>query len=81
MSRSYRLKGFDAFSGEYELEGEHGSLGAAEAAARVRLEHLERSQPSSSSGGQTEHGIQDRVYIETPTGRLVRYTGGVRLLR
>ena len=65
---------YDTFAGEaYPLEGEFSTEQDAIAAARARLEELERTQPSESSGGQD--GIQDRVYVVRPDGSsfCVRY--------
>lgn len=82
MPARYRLLSFDTFAGEwYELEGEYALLESAEKAARERLDHLEETQPSSSSGGQAFGGIQDRVYILHPDGRRERYVGGLRVAR
>lgn len=73
----WRLMGFDAFDGEYYdlgpltkddwLKDSYPDEGEARAAAQRRLRELERTQPSSSSGGQG--GIQDHVYIVHPDGR------------
>jgi hypothetical protein len=40
--------------------------------AQQQLARLEQVQPTESSGGQSEHGIQDRVYIEKPDGSRYR---------
>jgi len=77
---AWRLEGYDTFSGEeYELGSAHDGLkpsyptyGEALADAHRRLEYLERTQPSRSSGGQASGGIQDRVYIVHPDGRKER---------
>lgn len=80
--KRWKLIGYDTFEGEYYTLHddkwrplEFASLAKAKDAARVRLEELEVSQPSSSSGGQDQYGIQDRVYIETPEGDRIRFTG------
>lgn len=80
--RTWKLVGYDTFSNEeYNLSDSKGksltfpSLAKAQAAAKLRLKELERTQPSTSSGGQGGFGIQDRVYIETPEGDRVRFTG------
>lgn len=79
---TWKLSGYDTFSGEgYSLYDDKGkplafpSLAKAQTAAKLRLEELERTQPSASSGGQGGFGIQDRVYIETPEGDMIRFTG------
>lgn len=76
MKKIWRLIGYDTFSNEwYDLDGSYRSLAAVEKAAQKRLELLEQRQPSASSGGQAELGIQDRVFIETPEGRRYRWEG------
>ncbi len=68
----WRLRGYDAFAGEwYSLSGLFFSERAARRAAHKRLKALERLQPSTTSGGQD--GIQDQVYIVRPDGTLFRY--------
>ena len=54
--------------GEYMTETE------ALHAAYQYLEELEKKQPSSRSGGQRSGGLQDRVYIRAPDGKLRRIT-------
>jgi hypothetical protein len=72
----WKIVGYDTFSSEfYSLDGEFKSEKAAEKAARARLALLEERQPTASSGGQGEFGIQDQVFIETPGGRRYRYMG------
>lgn len=72
----WKLEGYDTFDGEYySLEGEYTSEADARKAAKARLEELEKTQPSDSSGGQTAMGIQDRVFILGPNGSRYRYTG------
>jgi hypothetical protein len=76
MSGLWHLEGFDTFAEEsYPLEGEYPDQQAAEAAARKRLQELERDQPTETSGGQSEHGIQDRVYVVRPDGTRYRFVG------
>ncbi len=73
-AKKWRLFGFDTFSGEtYRLPGSYASEAQVNAAARKRLEALEKSQPSESSGGQSD--IQDRVFIERPDGTRYRFRG------
>ena len=65
----YKLEGFDTFEGEsYDLPGSFNTKAAAESAALDVLKELERTQPSSLSGGQSVFGIQDRVFIVNPNG-------------
>lgn len=72
----WTLEGYDTFSDEsYSLEGEYDSRKDAELVAMGRLVELERTQPTESSGGQKEDGIQDRVFIVAPDGNKERYTG------
>ncbi len=67
----WRLRGYDAFAGEwYPLPGIFLSESAAIRAARRRLKQLEKAQPSSVSGGQD--GIQDQVHLVCPDGSLKR---------
>ncbi len=63
--------GFDVEAGMYPL-GEYSSEFEALEAAYKRLEELEETRPSSNSGGQNPNGIQDRVYVETPDGKVKR---------
>ncbi len=65
MTEKWKLIGFDTFEGEYySIEGNHLSEKEAQDAANKKLNELEQSQPSVTSGGQG--GIQDRVYIQGP---------------
>jgi len=69
--RLWKLQGHDTFSREdYPLPGEYETEDEAIAAAHERLEHLETTQPSRTSGGQG--GIQDRVYVIRPDGTRFR---------
>lgn len=87
---AWKLMGYDAFSNEWyslgtpltpegnsfdSLQPSYSSYDAALADARRRLEHLEKSQPSASSGGQASGGIQDRVFIVHPDGHRERVSG------
>lgn len=67
-TKKWRLVGWDTFSSEEYHISEHKSQAEAETAAAERMQELERTQPSSSSGGQGLFGIQDRVHIERPDG-------------
>lgn len=77
-SQLYRLEGYDTFSSESYPLGNIGpgdpyrphydSYGAAMADAQLRLQELNRTQPSA--GGQG--GIQDQVFIVHPDGRRER---------
>ena len=67
----WKLEGYDIFSREdYPLPGEYDTEDSAITAAKKRLEDLERTQPSESSGGQD--GIQDQVYLIRPDGTKFR---------
>lgn len=67
----WTLQGYDTFDREhYSLPGHFGSEPEATEAARARLAGLERTQPSSASGGQD--GIQDHVYVVRPDGSRFR---------
>jgi tetratricopeptide (TPR) repeat protein len=64
---SWKLIGFDTFeSAWYELEGDYANESQALEAAQARLRYLEETQPSATSGGQADEGIQDRVYVVCP---------------
>lgn len=77
----WKLEGQDVFDmddddrGFYPLEGEYDTEELAKAAARIRLKELEGTQPSAGSGGQSDNGIQDRVYIVRPDGSKHRFVG------
>jgi len=74
MSKPWKLLGYDTFSSEwYSLPGSYRSEREAQAAADARLDDLERTQPSRSSGGQGDLGIQDRVFIQRPDGSQYRH--------
>ncbi len=79
QSRKWWLEGYDTFEGGpdafYPLGGEYDLEVAAIKAARAALRELEKTQPSSSSGGQDTFGIQDRVYIVSPDGKRTRFVG------
>lgn len=62
----WKLLGYDEFSSEwYDLDS-YPTEKAAQNAAKKRLQELEKTQPTGSSGGQGFYGIQDRVFIERP---------------
>jgi hypothetical protein len=73
----WSLEGYDTFEGGsdgfYPLDGKYDDELAAQAAARSRMAELEKTQPSSSSGGQG--GIQDQVFIVRPDGSKYRFNG------
>ena len=74
-AKKWKLEGYDTLESEYyPLEGEYDTREEAEIAAIKRLKYLEELQPSESSGGQTEEGIQDRVYLVSPNGERIRFT-------
>lgn len=75
----FEVIGYDEFDGEdYPLGDPIGTPAtfddhdAAIRFGRRHLEGLERTQPTSSSGGQEFGGIQDRVYILHPNGQRER---------
>ena len=71
LHNGWRLEGYDTFSTEwYDLEGYYPTEGSAIEAAKARLEELETTQPSASSGGQD--GIQDQVFVIRPDGTRFR---------
>ena len=72
MKRGYKLVGYDTFSNEWYDISTHCTKPAALKAAQKQLKHLEAWQPSSTSGGQFGGGIQDRVYLEDPSGNRTR---------
>jgi len=78
-SGKWRLEGYDTFEGGegayYSLDGEYNSEDEAKEAARARLAHLEETQPSDTSDGQDDDGIQDEVYIVSPDGMRRRFLG------
>jgi hypothetical protein len=63
---AWRVVGEDGFSGDEYPVSEHATEAEALEAAHAYLRDVERTQPSSSSGGQS--GIQDRVYVVSPDG-------------
>lgn len=74
MDGEWKLLGYDTFAEEYYTIGStYNTEEQAKAAAKKKLAELEREQPSSSSGGQAEAGIQDRVYIVRPDGSRYRF--------
>lgn len=73
----WKLIGHDTFAREDYPLSEHESEEAAIEAARARLRSLEVTQPSATSGGQGDEGIQDRVFIERPDGTRYRVTDSV----
>jgi hypothetical protein len=77
--KQWKIEGYDTFEGGpdafYSLPGEFDDEPAAQAAAREQLAELEKTQPTSQSGGQSEQGIQDRVYIVRPDETKYRFTG------
>lgn len=72
MDTKWKLEGLDTFSGEpYPIQGEYENEKAVYDAAIKKLEELERSQPSATSGGQK--GIQDQIFVLTPDGSRFRF--------
>lgn len=71
----WTLRGEDTFDNEYySIPGNFTTEAAAIQAAREHLEELEKTQPTASSGGQGSYGIQDRVYVVDPQGKVFRIT-------
>lgn len=71
---TWRLMGYDAFAGErYELQGSYATEEEAGTAASRYLDKLNQTQPQDQTGGQSECGIQDRIYIVRPDGSEYRY--------
>ena len=68
------VKGYDTHEGEYySIAGEYRSEDEARAAALKKFKEIEETQPIDSSGGQSEMGIQDRLFIVRPDGSQYRY--------
>lgn len=70
----WKVFGKDAFDVEAEMYplGEYITENEAAEVAYKYLRELEEKQSTSSSGGQRLGGIQDRVFIQSPTGKLMR---------
>ncbi|ASI13644.1 hypothetical protein Mia14_0317 [Candidatus Mancarchaeum acidiphilum] len=68
----YKLVVYDTFEGEFYSQKEYKTKEEALKSAKDKLKELERLQPSSHSGGQDYIGIQDRVFIQYPDGRMIR---------
>lgn len=69
----WHLVGYDTFSDDYyPLYESHALEVMAQEAAIRRLMVLEVEQPTESSGGQADDGIQDRVFILGPGGIFYR---------
>lgn len=79
--KKWKIEGYDTFDSKwdvesdsfYPIEGEWNTETEAKKAAKKYLEKLERQQPPFNSGGQSELGIQDHVYIVRPDGTKYRY--------
>ena len=70
----YKLEGYDTFECEfYPVPGEYATEDEVKKAACKFMQELEELQPSETSGGQEDSGIQDRVYIVKPDGTKYRY--------
>ena len=69
----WHLVGYDTYAGDYyPLYESHVTEAAAQVAALRRLVVLEVQQPTETSGGQADGGIQDRVFILGPGGIFYR---------
>ena len=73
----WKLVGYDTFEGAYYSipSGDSDTEAQVLIKAAERLLHLKRSQPDRSSGGQSALGIQDRIFIKSPEGKMRRYMG------
>jgi hypothetical protein len=74
---TWAVEGYDTFEGGpdafYPVKSGLATEEDAHIAAASYMKHLERSQPSATSGGQGLTGIQDRVYIVRPDGSRYRF--------
>jgi hypothetical protein len=71
--RKWHLLGYDTFAREYYLFFlQFDTELEARLAAEMALLELEESQPTAVSGGQSERGIQDRVFVLGPRGEWYR---------
>lgn len=69
----WRVVGHDTFSNEdYDITDANLSQDEAFGIARKKLSEIEREQPTATSGGQGFGGIQDRVFVVSPTGEKTR---------
>ena len=74
MNDKWKLEGWDVFdAGNYAIDGEYNTEEQAIEAAKAHLIELEKSQPNKESGGQSDRGVQDRVFIVKPDGSKYRY--------
>ncbi len=70
----WKLEGWDVFdAGNYAIEGEYDTEEQVIEAAKLRLLENEKDQPTETSGGQSDRGVQDRVFIVRPDGSKYRY--------
>lgn len=70
----WKLEGYDAFDEEYyPIEGKWPTEAEAQEAARTKLREIEALQPTENSGGQTDWGLQDRIFIVRPDGTMYRF--------
>ena len=70
----WRLEGYDAYSEEpYEIRGEWPTEEKTREAARDHLREIAFYQPEEMAGGQTDEGIQDRIFIIRPDGSKYRF--------
>ena len=78
MEGKWKLEAWDVFdAGNYSIPGSYDTEEQAIEAAKIELQELEKLQPTESSGGQSETGVQDRVYIVRPDGTKYRYPTGL----
>ena len=74
MNGKWKLEGWDVFdTPHYPIAREYDTEEQAIEAAKLRLLELEKDQPTKESGGQSDSGVQDRVFIVRPDGSKYRY--------
>lgn len=69
----WKLIGYDTFSNEFYPIKEFDSEKKVVRAANEEEAKINKDQPASSSGGQSNSGIQDRLFIEDPSGNRKRF--------
>lgn len=79
-NNGWSLRGYEPVDRVYfVIEGSFDSMEQAELAAQKYLQMLEKTQPTSNSGGQSAKGIQDRVLIVSPEGEEERVFPRVKI--
>ncbi len=69
---SYKLIGYDTFEGKHYQMSTYKTEAEALHAAKDVLQRLEKNQPSARSGGRGLLGIQDRVFVQGPDGKMTK---------